>query len=233
MTRAIFLLAGITALGHALPNRHCVDSAIVDLLKHDIAYYRHFSKGGPFSQIKNVRLMAWARDELTAFYLLDHLPHDDPSFRVVLWYQDDELVNSSGCTTNQTWQACIEGSPTLQAYRDSQGRARTCRIDVNVAAIPPWKPSPDNATKRRIAREIAAEVERAWGPSGEIVARDFNLRDPDIMIYMRASDGSDGYTHCGGFRAWKTPHCLGWPGFGQASPEGLKREIFAHPYKLK
>ena len=83
-----------------------------------------------------------------------------------------------------------------------------------------------------IADAVAAEVEEAWGTSSEIVARDFNLRDRWITIYMRDANGGEGYTRCG-FRFNKTPHCEGWAGFGQASYEDLKREVFAHPYRLK
>jgi hypothetical protein len=69
------------------------------------------------------------------------------------------------------------------------------------------------------------------GRSGEIVVRDFNLKDNQLTIYMQNGDGEE--FHGCGFRAMTTPHCEGWHLFGQAPISGIRKWIFAKPYELK
>jgi len=73
---------------------------------------------------------------------------------------------------------------------------RTCAITLDLAAIPTWRPSPNDETKRRIADELRREIEAQWHGVQEIVVRDFNLKDGLIKMYLKLPDG-DYYESCG------------------------------------
>ena len=64
--------------------------------------------------------------------------------------------------------------------------ASTCTATIDLRSLPPWKPSPNDETKRRIARELREEIEAQFPVSREILIRDFNLKDPQITFLIRA-----------------------------------------------
>jgi hypothetical protein len=108
---------------------------------------------------------------------------------------------------------------------------RTCVATIDIRAIPAWKPSPDSPEKQRVAGELRTEIEARWTGVQQIVIRDFDLRDPQITMYLKMPDG-DYFQGCG-FYARRKPHCEGWHLFGQAPLSSIRRWIFDKPYRLK
>ena len=109
----------------------------------------------------------------------------------------------------------------------------TCSITLDLSTIPAWKPSPNDATKRRIVGELRSEIEAEWPRVQEIVLRDFNLNDNLIVMYLKMP-GGDSYKSCG-FHAMSEPHCGSWASFGASpiSTDNDRKWIFDLPYRLK
>jgi hypothetical protein len=224
------MLIPLLACGGASFTGRCPEQTTLDLLKHEIAFDRR--DGGPFAMVKQVRVHVWEQGRATAFYIAEQLPRDAPGVRLVYYYLDEALVNAKSCQTEGTWQLCVQQGLAQSEINFAGSRPQTCSITVDVAAIPPWAPSPDTEQKRRIAADLKREVAHYWGETTELVIRDFNLLDHEILFWGRYPAGGDGCTRC--WFNWKsTPHCKGWLGFGQTPEEEIKSLIFAQPYRLK
>jgi hypothetical protein len=114
---------------------------------------------------------------------------------------------------------------------DAGSPAATCTATIDIRSIPHWVPSADDDQKRRVASELRREIEAKWRGVQEIVIHDFNLKDPQIVMYLKMPDG-DYYQGCG-FHSGREPHCESWHSFGQAPVSKLRAWIFARPYSLK
>ena len=85
--------------------------------------------------------------------------------------------------------------------------------------------------KRRAAVELRIQIETQWPNVQQIRVRDFNLRDNNLMIWMKFPDG-DFFRQCG-FHAMHTPPCENWAGFGMTPERELREDIFKHSYRIK
>ena len=87
------------------------------------------------------------------------------------------------------------------------------------------------AKKREVAAEVLKEL-HAFGYTelASVYVRDFNLDDPEIQAYIVKRNGDPHLLGCH-FNVGVKPYCT-WHRFGQASPEELKRQIMARPYRL-
>ena len=110
-------------------------------------------------------------------------------------------------------------------------RFEPASLRLTSAAYLQWKPSPNSPEKRRVAGELRSEIEANWGRMQRIVVRDFDLRDPELTMYLKSADGT-WFQGCG-FYSRRQPHCEGWHLFGQAPLSSLRRWVFAKPYRLK
>jgi hypothetical protein len=104
-------------------------------------------------------------------------------------------------------------------------------MTLDMSTIRVWKPSPNDATKRRIADELRDEIEAKWSGVQQIVLRDFNVNDNLIVMYLKMPD-RDYYESCG-FHAMSEPHCEGWALFGASPISNVRKRIFDMPYRLK
>jgi hypothetical protein len=225
-----WMLTAPLAWGGSTATGHCPAQDSVDLLKHTIAYERH--GGGPFATSKRIHVRVWEQGKATVFYIADRLANDAPTLRMAYYYFDGALENTASCYTDETWQLCVQKGLARSELDITGSPPRTCSITVDVAAIPPWVPSPDTEQKRRIAAKLKQEATGYWGETTELVIRDFNLRDHEILFWSRGPGPEEGCVRCW-FRRNSVPHCRGWLLFGQTPQEYIKSLIFARPYKLK
>jgi hypothetical protein len=171
----------------------------------------------------------WQRGPLTAFYVRQKLNEFGPGVRLTYLLGKGGLQGGGACPLEKNWRECVEAFADLQYATDVVG---TCTITLDMSAIPVWKPSPDDPTKRRIADELRSEIEAKWRGVQEVVIRDFNLEDNQITMYLKMPDG-DYYEGCG-FHATSEPHCEGWHLFGTSPISTSARKwIFDRPYRLK
>jgi hypothetical protein len=161
----------------------------------------------------------------------------DPSRSFVYVYREGQPILTTSCRADSSWSQCAEESvafiatsvmpqtPTTNPNLPIKGG---CDLSMTVEA---WRPSPDNATKRRLAAELLKEVTDRWGSDIETVyVGDFNVDDPDLLFDVIDAEGRDNLQGCF-FDASRQPHC-GWHMFGQSPVESLKRSIMKSPYKL-
>lgn len=204
----------------------CPNSTALEMFKHQIAFER--SEGVAWWRgLAVIHTDVWMRGGLTGFYIRERLYRMDPGMRDTYIFDEDGQHGGGSRPVDKNWQACIAGF----AESDSAGgQVTTCKNTIDSRRIPAWRPSPNNAEKLRIARELRREIENAWGPMEKIVVRDFNLADNDLTMYFKTKEYEQ-YQGCW-FRAMKTPHC-GWHLFGQSPISGIRKSIFARPYVLK
>lgn len=206
---------------------NCPNPATLDAFKHQISYERN-EQGYPYKGLAKLHVAVWQRGPMTAFYVRDNLKGFAGSVRMADLYINGNLQGGGTCPANENWWECVEGFSDRKYLNYVVG---TCTITVDTSAIPPWKPSPDDATKRRIASELRKEIEAEWPDVQEIVIRNFNLKDSQITMYLKMPDG-DYFQGCG-FHSSGGPHCEGWHMFGQAPLSSIRKWIFAEPYRLK
>lgn len=148
--------------------------------------------------------------------------------RMVYTVSKGETQGNYTCPAEQNWKNCVEKNAGPDALNYLP---RTCAITLDLGTIPAWRPSPNDAEKRRVADELRGEIEAKWPGVQRIVIRDFNLKDNQITMYLKMPDG-DYYQGCG-FSARSEPHCEGWHLFGMVPNSSIRRWIFEKPYRLK
>jgi hypothetical protein len=205
----------------------CPNPAALDLFKHQIAYQRT-EELNPFKGLQELHADVWQRGPLTGFYVRDKLAEFVPTIRMTYLFGKGGLQGGGSCAADKNWRECVEKSAGSEYATDVVG---TCAVTIDINAMPAWKPSPNDSTKKRIVDELRSEIEAKWPGVQEIVIRDFNLKDNQIMMYLKMPDG-DYYQGCG-FNAMTEPHCEGWHLFGQAPVSSLRKRIFDLPYRLK
>ena len=205
----------------------CPNPAALDLFEHQIAY-QGTEELNPFKGLQELHAEVWQRGPLTAFYVGDKLAEFVPSVRMTYLFGKSGLQGGGTCGAGKNWRECVEKSAGSEYATDVVG---TCTIIIDISTIPAWKPSPNDAAKKRIADELRSEIEAKWPGVREIVVRDFNLKDSLIKMYLKLPDG-DYYESCG-FHAFSEPHCDGWAVFGSSPASDVRPLIFDKPYRLK
>jgi len=205
----------------------CPEVNALDDLKHQIAYERTEEHNAPWYRSR-IHANVWTRRPLTGFYIRERLRDSLPTIRKIYIFGPAGFQGWDTCPVEKNWQGCISD---FAGPEGSNQVARTCAVVVDLHAIPPWRASPNDEKKRRVAAELRREIEAKWPGVRKIVIRDFNLKDPQITMYLRMPDG-DYYQGCGFYSA-RTPHCEGWHLFGQAPLSEIRAWIFERPYRLK
>jgi hypothetical protein len=163
--------------------------------------------------------------------------------RPVYVYDPPERMRGSlTCPADATWVNCVgdwvrnpQGSSAVvtgdqkRHYSGEAPKEPTCEFRLE---IPEWKPSPDDAEKKKLAADILQEL-RNFGYTDlkAVYIRDFNVADPDIWAYVISWSGESYFQGCS-FDAKQSPHCYGWHLFGQTPLDSLKKQIMARPYRL-
>lgn len=206
----------------------CPDPVALRFLQNQIAYER---TGGAdlLRGLPEIDAYVWQRGSLTAFYVRNKLPQAIPGIRTAYVFGDSGLVGGGTCAAKRNWKDCIE---SIAPRESAKSVVETCAVTLDLRKIPRWRPSPNNATKRRIARQLRHQIEAKWPGAQEIVLRDFNLEDPVIFMFLKMPDG-DYYQSCG-FHLQDEQHCdENWATFGSSPISDVKKWIFAEPYRLK
>jgi hypothetical protein len=205
----------------------CPDPAALDLFKYRLAFERT-EETAPLKGLTVIHTDVWERGPVTGFYIREPLPDYLTSVRMAYLSAEDGMSGGGTCPAEQNWAACVE---KFTYGKGAGSTVRTCVATIDIRAIPAWKPSPDSPEKRRVAGELRTEIEAEWSGVQQIVIRDFDLRDPEITMYLKMPDG-DYFQGCG-FHSGREPHCEGWHLFGQAPLSSIRRWIFDKPYRLK
>lgn len=205
----------------------CPNPAAVDFFKNQIAYQRT-QELDPLKGIHELHADVWQRGPLTGFYVRDKLNEFAPNVRMAYLFGKSGPMGGGTCPAEKNWRECIADFADREYANFVVG---TCSITFDMSTIPVWKPSPNDATKRRIADELRDEIEAKWPGVQQIVLRDFNLNDNLIVMYLKMPDG-DYYESCG-FHAMSEPHCEGWALFGASPVSNVRKRIFDMPYRLK
>jgi hypothetical protein len=205
----------------------CPAPIALDMFKHEVAYQRT-EQLDPLRNIRELRANVWQRGPLTAFYIRHQLDGFAANARMTYLYGKDGLQGGGTCPAEENWRECVGGFARLEYVTDIVG---TCSISLDMSAIPTWKPSANDAVKRRVVHELRGEIESKWPGVQKIVLRDFNLKDNQITMYLRMPDG-DYYQGCG-FNTMTAPHCTGWHLFGNAQRSSIRKWIFEQPYPIK
>ncbi|MCW5983577.1 MAG: hypothetical protein KIT09_36135 [Bryobacteraceae bacterium] len=201
-----------------------------------------YSNGRRENKPKEERFSAfWFRNRL----FLRHntpSPNTDTNLYPVFVYDAAGVNHALNCPSDATWVGCVvnwtdnpprvervvRGEEEPRRPIASKEKEHTCEFTLQ---IPAWAPSPDDERKRKIAGEILDEI-RTYSrkePS-EVYVRDFNLNDPDILIYIIDSPTDDWLLGCT-FTAKETPHCR-WHMFGQSPRDVLRDDVMRRPYRL-
>jgi hypothetical protein len=199
----IGLVAGATA------RAACPDEKALDSFKYQIAYERT-EQSRTLKGLSVLHLDVWQRGPQTAFYVREQLKDFAPPQRISYIFDQGENTAGGSCPIEKDWQACVKSF--LEGSSDAP--AQTCEVVLDARTIPPWTPSSNDVTKRRVVSELRSEIERFWPGTTKVVIRDFNLRDNQITMELTTAEGRH-YQGCG-FSATKNPHCSGWHLFGQA-----------------
>ena len=205
----------------------CPNPRAIGLLKQQIAYVAT-EELNPFKGLSALHIDVWQRGPLTAFYIHDKLAEFDPSVRMAYIFGKTGLESGGTCSSGDDWRKCVDGFVNGGYINYVTG---TCNITLDANSIPAWKPSPNNEIKRRVAQELRSEIEVQWEGVQEIVVRDFNLNDNQIIMYLKMPD-REYYQGCS-FHAMNQPHCDGWHLFGQAPISSIRKRVFEKPYRLK
>jgi hypothetical protein len=205
----------------------CPDAAALSFFENQIAYERT-QVINPFKGFRELHADVWRRGSLSAFYVRDRPADFGHNVRMAYVFDKGGWQGGGTCATAKSWRVCVEEFAGAEDANDAVG---TCAITLDMAAIPTWRPSPNDETKRRIANELRREIQTQWHGVQEIVVRDFNLKDGLIKMYLKMPDG-DYYESCG-FHAFSEPHCDNWAIFGSSPPSDVRPLIFDKPYRLK
>jgi len=207
----------------------CPDPEALALFKHQVAY-EQTEEAPPLKDQGIVHANIWKSGAVTGFYVREPLKNFAPTVRMTYLFGEDGLIGGGTCLLEKDWRECIEQFADRSGSR-SRSPVATCAAIINLRSIPLWEPSVNDEQKRRIASELRREIEAKWHGVQEIVIRNFNLNDPQIVMYLKMTDGNY-YQGCG-FHARRAPHCEGWHLFGQVPVSELRTWIFARPYKLR
>jgi len=221
LAAAAFCSAGMTA------QSDCANPAVLDLFRHEVAYQRT-EELNPLKDLRIANANVWQRGPDTAFYIRDPLSGFSPTIRLVYSFSEEGFQGYFGCPIAQDWKACVQAS---FQFAGPHNQPQTCTKTIDLSGIPAWEPSPDSPEKRKVAAELLAEIEAQWSGAQEIVVRDFNLKDPQITIYLKLPDGD--YVQGCSFHAATQPQCTGWHLFGMVPNSKIKQWVFEKPYRLK
>jgi hypothetical protein len=127
---------------------------------------------------------------------------------------------------DEDWVGCA--TRTISKELASSGGASTaCSIKIDV---PTWHPSADTTLKKRLAAEILNEVRSSGYDPAKVVAKDFNVYDPDLTLMITDTEGNTMMQGCR-LNAFGSPHCV-WHLFGQAPKDKLERDVMQMPYVI-
>lgn len=207
----------------------CPDKGALALLSHQIAYERT-EQAPPLRALRVIHMGVWSRGPITGFYVYDQLRNNwSPDARLTYLFGEGGLQVGT-CHVEQDWRECLAGWASTDG---ANAPVSTCEATIDTRTLPDWKPSPNDQTKKRIARELRGEVEAQFRGSEvrAIVVRDFHLMDNEITMLVKLPD-ADYFQGCK-FNSNRQPHCEGWHLFGQAPVSGVRKRIIAEPYRLK
>jgi hypothetical protein len=205
----------------------CPDLTALASFRHLIAYERT-EEAGCLKGLSIIHTDVWTRGPDTGFYVRERPPGFAASVRMTYLFGKDGLRGGGTCPVDRNWRKCIEGFAETERTNDV---VITCSTTINIRGIPPWEPSPNDQSKRRVAAELRLEIEAQWPGVQQIAVRDFNLNDDQITMYLKMPDGD--YYQGAGFHAMRKPHLEGWHLFGQAPLTSIRKWIFERSYKLK
>lgn len=208
----------------------CPDPAALDLFKYQIVF-EGTEEAGTLKGLGVIHTDVWERGNSTAFYVREPLPEFSTDVRMAYLFDKDGMDGGGTCPAEQAWIECVEKADKVAEAEAPGSVVRTCKTTIDIRALPLWKPSPDSPEKRRVADELRNEIGAKWKGVQEIVVRDFNLRDPQITMYLKMPDGVY-YLGCG-FYSGRQTVCEGWHLFGQSPLSSIRKWIFDKPYRLK
>ncbi|HEY1759103.1 MAG TPA: hypothetical protein VGG72_27270 [Bryobacteraceae bacterium] len=225
----------VAAPAFAFDDRPCPDTPAWELFKYQIVFERAEQSGGNLRRLNLIHIDAWERGGTTGFYVREPLPEFSTDGRMVYLFDKEAMTGGGTCPAAWTWTACVEEQARIAGAAPTASAERTCTATLNIRGLPAWKPSPDSPQKRQVADELRRDIEAEWGRAQEIVVRDFDLRDPDITMYLRfpgEAPGGGEFKGCA-FHSGRPTVCDGWHLFGQSPLSSLRKWVFAKPYRLK
>ena len=161
-----------------------------------------------------------------------------PSSHFVYIYRDGQRIEKISCPDSASWISCARRATTGSVSGGAPGISPTAASDLSSAVptcrylltVPQWRPTPDGAAKRELAAEILDESRRRGYDPARVIARDFNVDDPELLLYITDIDGQKEMQGCR-FNAFGRPHCQ-WHLFGQAPERGLEDSVMQMPYVI-
>ncbi len=157
--------------------------------------------------------------------------HARKGWSTVWIYRDGRRLTSVSCPVGPGWIQCA-----LEYIERNIGRIEKphaspvpCHIELGV---PAWKASADGQEKRAIAKIVAHEILQSGiaTEADSVVAVDFNVWDPEIILRISTPKGVSDYAGCH-LDPNRTPICQ-WHMFGQTSRDFLDRTVSDHPYRI-
>lgn len=146
-----------------------------------------------------------------------------PPGRVVYVIQEGRRIQSMSCPDAENWVGCVRRG--MPQELPSGGVSAVCSIRIDV---PTWHPSADTPFKRRLAAGILSELRNSGFDPAKVVAKDFNVYDPDLWLLITDTEGNTMVQGCF-LNVFGSPHC-GWRLFGQAPQDRLERDVMQMPY---
>jgi hypothetical protein len=163
----------------------CPDPAALDLFKYEIAFERT-EEAPTLKGLTVIHTDVWERGSVTAFDIRESPPDYPTPVRMAYLFAEEGMSGGGSCPAEQNWAECVEKF----AYGKGAGSTvRTCVATIDLRTIPAWKPSPNSPEKRRVSGELRTEIEARWRGVQQIVIRDFDLRDPEITMYLKMPGG--------------------------------------------
>lgn len=205
----------------------CPNPDALTLFRERIAFERTWAESA-FKGKNRIQVNVWSTGQVTGFYIQDPTgPHYDAGMQErYVFAGKDGIRDGSGCDLAKNWPDCL-----TQIAGASDAPLAACQLTIDLRTIPAWRPSPNGPEKKRATEEMRREIEARYPDANEIVARDFNLLDHQITFYAKTPDHD--YYQGFSFYADREPHCEGWHLFGMAPLSGIRKWIFARPYRLK
>lgn len=204
------------------------------------AYLRYLNGTGSNKPSGEPFLVATTGDRVFFRARDSQIPSEDPTTRTVYIYAPGRPIDAISCPADATWTGCVAYwvfTPPEVGDRVMYGNEKphygvrqepVCELTLLIAF---WKPSPNDARKKKVAAEVLGEIERFAYPDPKVVyVRDFNLEDPEISAYIVPRKGEPDVLGCH-FDVSRAPHC-GWHRFGQSPLSELRRTIMRRPYRL-
>lgn len=205
----------------------CLSPVALDLFRHEIAYQRT-EETNPVKGLTSINANVWERGPNTAIYIQTLLSGLAPTERLGYMFDEGSMTGYLICPVAQDWKACVQASAPPAG---SNQQLKTCTTTINLSDIPAWEPSPDSPAKRKLASELLAEIADKWPAAQEITVRDFNLKDPQITMVLKAPD--DDYVQGCSLYVNSQPHCDHWHSFGMVPNSKIKQWVLEKPYRLK